>query len=418
MRPASRRTQSGLAVLAMSLMLLLAMTLVALFAHRTMLFEQRSAAAEVRATQAFELAEAGLEWGIARLNDPRLLADAPSCEPGSNLGTVMSERALPWSASCTQDAPGRAATCVCGAGAGALGQTDAPGFILHVEAHPGGADSVEMVARGCTRLSSCDPRAAGFALQANAQTRRVVERMPLFRRTPASSVVAAAEVTLGDGVSITNLDPSTRGRTVMAGGTLAQAETARLVGLPGTPPPMSMHEHDPMLASWARADRALFFKAFFGVDPADYRADPLTRVVGAADCGAPQDCGSLIAREAAAGFRQFWVEPTLSVDANMLADGGLLGSATRPVVLVVEGDVALGAGVVTHGVWFSVGPSLRFQGPGAAVDGAVVAHGPVEFGGAALHIRFAPVAPRGRHTKVPGSWRDFAPFTDREAGPP
>ena len=47
----------------------------ALAAHRSLLVEQRSTSHQVRAAQAFEAAEAGLEWAIAQLNRPQPIDD-------------------------------------------------------------------------------------------------------------------------------------------------------------------------------------------------------------------------------------------------------------------------------------------------------------------------------------------------------
>ena len=79
--------QRGVAALAMSMVLLFAMTVVAFFANRSMIFEQRTSANLVRYTNGFELADAGIEWAIARLNDPLTLA-AASCAPASGAGLL------------------------------------------------------------------------------------------------------------------------------------------------------------------------------------------------------------------------------------------------------------------------------------------------------------------------------------------
>ena len=56
--------------------LLAALLLAVLFVNRGLLLEMRMASNQARATQAFEAAEAGVEWALAMLNDPaRLGAD-------------------------------------------------------------------------------------------------------------------------------------------------------------------------------------------------------------------------------------------------------------------------------------------------------------------------------------------------------
>ena len=57
----SQFKQRGAAALIVAMVLLFAMTVVAFFANRTMIFEQRTSANQVRYTKGFELADAGME---------------------------------------------------------------------------------------------------------------------------------------------------------------------------------------------------------------------------------------------------------------------------------------------------------------------------------------------------------------------
>ena len=76
MRRRNPNKQSGVATLVVTMTLFFAMLLVAVFANRNLVFEQRGSANQYRATQAFEAAEAGLEWAQAQLNNvQRLGAD-------------------------------------------------------------------------------------------------------------------------------------------------------------------------------------------------------------------------------------------------------------------------------------------------------------------------------------------------------
>ena len=64
--------QRGAAALVVVMMLFFIMSLVAAYASRNLIFEQRTSANNYRSTQAFEAAEAGLEWAIAMLNGGRI----------------------------------------------------------------------------------------------------------------------------------------------------------------------------------------------------------------------------------------------------------------------------------------------------------------------------------------------------------
>ena len=65
------RTQRGAAALIVTLLLFLALALLAFGMNRHLLIEQRSATNHARAAQAFEAAEAGLDWAQGALNDTR-----------------------------------------------------------------------------------------------------------------------------------------------------------------------------------------------------------------------------------------------------------------------------------------------------------------------------------------------------------
>ena len=78
--------QRGAAALVVSMLLLFGMTLIAFFVNRGMIFEQRTSANQYRSTKAFEMAEAGLEWAVARLNTESAIAAAGvaggfNCQP-------------------------------------------------------------------------------------------------------------------------------------------------------------------------------------------------------------------------------------------------------------------------------------------------------------------------------------------------
>ena len=95
MNPAFR--QRGAATLGITLLLLFVVMLVAGVANRNLIFEQRASANQWRSTQAFEAAEAGLEWAQAMLASDAAIGDA--CEPDAAPGnTAFRERFLAYDA--------------------------------------------------------------------------------------------------------------------------------------------------------------------------------------------------------------------------------------------------------------------------------------------------------------------------------
>ena len=82
----SRAGQRGVAALFVTVMLCFAMVLAVAVAHRNVVVEEQRSANELRAASAFEAAEAGLDWALARINDPsRIGAD---CLPSADAAAV------------------------------------------------------------------------------------------------------------------------------------------------------------------------------------------------------------------------------------------------------------------------------------------------------------------------------------------
>src|SRR5450432_2351820 len=85
MRTAPIHQQRGAAALVVTMLLVFAMLIVVAYANRNLVVEARASANQYRSTQAFEAAEAGLEWALAKLNDATPIGDdcMPSAAPGA-----------------------------------------------------------------------------------------------------------------------------------------------------------------------------------------------------------------------------------------------------------------------------------------------------------------------------------------------
>lgn len=71
-RPAMPQRQRGVATLVVVMVLFFVVSLVAAYANRNLIFEQKTSANQSRSTLAFEAAEAGVEWALAQLNGGRI----------------------------------------------------------------------------------------------------------------------------------------------------------------------------------------------------------------------------------------------------------------------------------------------------------------------------------------------------------
>ena len=196
-----------------------------------------------------------------------------------------------------------------------------------------------------------------------------------------------------------NADPSTA-LAIDAGGAVT-APLARLSGPAGTPAPSLLASNDAALAALP-AER--FFAAHFGVDKAAWAAQPaVTRLDCTADCSA----GLLAAISTAADGA------LIQVDGHLVLSGPLtLGSAQKPVAIVVSGSAQLDGDITLHGLLYANAVSWNRATRGAFVRGALLSETSFQ-GDAAVDLIFdSAVLDRLRNTtgsfaRVGGSWRDF-----------
>ncbi|MFX8047616.1 PilX N-terminal domain-containing pilus assembly protein, partial [Acinetobacter baumannii] len=83
--------QRGAATLVVVMMLFLVMALLAAYANRGLLFEQRIASGFARAALAQEAAEGGVEWALALLNGPAI---DENCQPKGVGGQRFADKYL------------------------------------------------------------------------------------------------------------------------------------------------------------------------------------------------------------------------------------------------------------------------------------------------------------------------------------
>ena len=93
LKPISHRRpfrQRGAATLIVVMLLFFIISMVAAYTSRNLIFEQRTSANQYRSTQAFEAAEAGLEWAVAQLNAGRMSTSC-AASAASVLGTIAND---------------------------------------------------------------------------------------------------------------------------------------------------------------------------------------------------------------------------------------------------------------------------------------------------------------------------------------
>jgi len=419
--PPTPRRQRGIAALIVTLALFFAMVLTAVFVNRNLLVEQHSAANHDRATQAFEAAEAGLEWALAQLNNPQRLgadctvsatAGAAAFRTRYLLADARSGRFMPvaWSdagstrplrASCARS--GATWTCSCPTDAAptlsiATGSAAAPSFSIEFGAaeRPG---TIRIASTGCSRavnLCIADDNQRG---DATARVETTVALVPALRTPPAAALTVRGAVASMAAFGAHNADPES-GIAIHAGGTIT-APAARLTTPAGAALAEALVPNDAALAG---STAAQFFASHFGLGKADWSAQPgVTRI----DCSVACTPALLHALDAAG------TPPLVWVDGDLVLDGPItIGTHERPVVLIVSGAVRLSDAVQFHGVLHGAAVSWATPAAGAMLRGALLSE--AGYGGdgtsALVHDRAVLATLQrasGSFVRVSGSWRDF-----------
>ncbi|MED5621337.1 pilus assembly PilX family protein [Ideonella sp. BN130291] len=415
--------QQGAASLVVVMLLLFTMMLTAAYASRSLVVEQKNAANQLRATQALEAAEAGLEWGLAQLNAGHVDEQCSATEASGSLSFL--ERVLrvadrdsgrfdehadatqTGAPACVRDPAGQW-QCTCpSAGSrrpGVQPGTHAtPAFQLHFQgvAPPAGAASapslVQITAQGCARAGAsmaCEPSAATDVALAVAQVQAAL--LPALATPPAATLTASGSIRTGTAaVGLYNTDARGSGLAVHAGASV-QAEGARVAGPPGAM--SAVLANDSALA--ARSFERLML-SHLGVPKDSYGQLPSVRTLQCAG-----DCTAAVQAAVRSGIRQLWI-----VGDATLADVEL-GTTAAPVVLVVDGRLSLSAGVRITG--FMLARSLQWDhgASGSAwLRGAAMVAGDAQLSGTPDLMYDAAVLHTlnrltGSFVKVPGSWKD------------
>lgn len=400
-RVMARRQRGAAALLAVLLLCALA-TLTGLCAHRALIDEERHAAMQWRAVQAFHAADAALPWALAQLHAGRVDGHcAPSADPAEPslrdrlLRQQADGRLVP-----RTDADGAAlhAGCVldgeqwrCGCtGMAPPPQGVAPAFDVQLAAAAGAPGLLRLQARGCVGCGD-------DALNAQARAEWLLAPVAALAVLPTAALTARGPLRLDPPLAPVLV---ARDGLLLHGRAAVDAGAAALLGRPGAAPEDGIADQDDTLP----ADAARFFQRLAGLAPAAFADAPgVWRVA----CAPQADCAEALGTAVRTGARLLWVEGDLALPA-----GAVLGRADAPVLLAVGGTARLEAGFSLHGLLLA-GALDWHAAAGDGVRGAVVVNGGCCQGSgtpriehdAALLARLSQQAQR--LVPVPGSWKDF-----------
>lgn len=399
-------SRRGLATLTVVMVLFFILAMVAAYSNRTMIVEQRGASNTLRAAQAFEATDAGVEWALTQLNGPRLTSTCGSSVAAGDTdfrslyltpvgdGTYSVNTygaANLYLPSCVANQGAWTCSCPSGAGAGAspslalppngLGQAFRVNFVspASLNLNPAtavGGGLVQVLVQGCSNLgsgnTSCIAPFSATPPQVDAYNRvqvwlGLVKALPSKpgETSPPAALTAGTTVTVVPGATLT-VTQGSGSMTVHSGNPIpAGGGSLKLVAAPGSPgTDNGLADNDTTLANVA-ASSSTFFASIFGMDKDNYRRQPATVVI---PCGVG-GCTSADLADPLARFpgRVLWVDGDLNLDA-----AGAVGSASRPAVIIATGTLTLSAAVAYNGLLYADAVAWAAGAGAAVVNGAIV----------------------------------------------
>lgn len=440
--------QRGAATLVVVMVLFFIISMVAAYTSRNMIFEQRTGANLYRASQSFEAAEAGMNWALMMLNSGLIDAQcraAPgttntsfrqrylNIDPGTGLITptaapaptcVFNGATNVWSCECLPTGtPSLTAPTV---------NEVSPAFrmrfrVLNVAPGSPQPGLVRIDVVGCTRLDNgcLDVAGASLANEGRTVTGSVLMLSGRATSFPLSALTARGAVT-ASGMNLVNTASTGSGVTVHASGAINTSGLALTTSagnaLSGSTLPSDAALDPPAIAASGTAPGITaaerFFAATFMLPPQRWIQMPGVVTV---DCGS-SDCDAATVRTAITNNpgRPLWLTGGLTVNST-----NDIGSATAPVMMVINGNLAFSAaGVTVHGLLMlrpadpAVGWDIGASTALGTIRGAVVVDGAVTRSGGgtssimAVNYDSGVLAnlrtSSGTFFRVAGSWRDWA----------
>lgn len=421
--------QQGAATLVVVMVLFFIMALAAIAAGRNQLFDSRIAANYARTEVAVSTTEAAFEWLTVMLNSGKLstACTASSSGPdtfvqryftfsgtrrltprmvsvgGSTNGPMCYYSSGSWNCSCPQNGLWAKPASVPDTSDVTpsfdllFGRTEKEGTLVAI------STACTVAAAGtCNPFTTTGSEVLGFTMGASwMRAHQDYVLVSALKVPPASPLIAQGTVDWGPaGSSLALQNPDTVSHGVLAQlGGVATGSTADMLTLPGTPAADAILS-DASLSLTSRDWNSLF-QLYFGMLPASYQRQPAIRTI--TNCPASGDCTPLVDTLITAGHRMIWI----SGPANFTSAASW-GSATDPVVLIVDGALAIGGTFQSAGV-LAVNGQLSWAAGGASQHlGAIIVAGPATFGGSPKLI-YAPstlrkVADRmGSYVRLPGA---------------
>lgn len=403
LRPTSPtpRAQRGAATLIVVMVLFLVMALLAAYANRSLVFEQRIAGGYYKASLAQEVAEGGIDWTVAMLNGPAIDGNCAAAATGGTrfidkymqissadrAGKALVTTTGMLAADCVRDSGTLTCRCPNPDTRTAMSQTAVTGSLAPSFGVRVGTDvytrygNFQLISYGCSDSSvdncygnaiSADRARTATALSEQTATVGFIAAVP---SSPAAPLTVKGTLTAAGtgGLGLHNTDATTAGTLVMSGGPAATLIDSRMDTTPGTPAAQAQVFANSQLSGMSNT---VFFQSYMGMKSSRYRNHPALREVTCPAGGG--DCGPALLAAYNAGIRMIWVEGALTISSNVV-----IGTAAAPVLIVANGGVALTGPMQLTGMLVSLG-NLAWNNTGgltSMLTGMVLVQGDMDTNG-------------------------------------
>ena len=356
--------------LIVSLILLVAITMITIYSSSSAVNEQRLSQNEMHTIKALQASDAGVEMMLANILDKTqretLLTDA--------------------------DANGQPD----GVLSGTIGSSDQTYSVSLISPTPGNFNKIEVQSIGCSDACS---GACSMSCNFRKVIKQSISITSAINSPPSAPLVARGSVNIPSSPDIiNNISPE----VIKCGGAYSDNPATTLVSAgvdvsslaPALP---FIDQNNAGLAALSADD---YFKTYFSGDKATIQG-----LVGVLNCSS--GCNKTDINAELSTSQLVWA----SGDVTLI--GGTYGTATDPVILIVDGNLALRGGATINGLVYVTNPTWDANGAGnALINGAALAENSFDTNGN-LVISYDPSILANLNkivlsvAKVSGSWVDF-----------
>lgn len=389
-REPCRPQPRGATTLVTVMVLFFVMALVAAYANRNLIVEQRIAQSYQQVGYATEANQQGVARVLSLLNSGKI---DEQCVPDADGPNTLRQRLLvigseggidglpgtktfpaanaPFVMACDRTRPGDW-QCQCPSDLSPDLVADegkaTESFLLRLRLYPNAADRGRLGLSVLACAAASKDCAASQATGDLTSTWRVQSLLLLraLKMPPTSPLIAAGDVDLGTGMTVV-LNDAAHGNVALQAGGAVSGTQAGVRGPAGSPASKAILAGATSLVT-PSSDQ--FFRLFFGMGIDDYVVQPAMRRLECED-----GCTDALKRLVDSGIQMVWHDGDLTLDENVA-----VGTREQPVVLVVRGALTIAGPLRFTGIALSTG-NLRWTNASAdpsIVQGAMLVAGNVQ----------------------------------------